>query len=112
MSRDWRIYLDDIVASCEKVQRYTKGMNQQDFLQNEQTYDAVVRNLEIVGEASKHIPDDARKGLSGIDWSKVAGLRDILAHDYFGIDNDILWDIICNKVPDLMKAVGGYLRKK
>jgi uncharacterized protein with HEPN domain len=64
MSRDWRIYLDDILASCQKVQRYTKGMNQKDFLNDERTYDAVVRNLEIVGEAAKHIPHYVREDIS------------------------------------------------
>lgn len=112
MSRDWRIYLDDILTSCQKVQRYTKGMNQKDFLNDERTYDAVVRNLEIVGEAAKHIPHDVREDISEIQWQKVAGLRDILAHDYFGIDDDILWDLIRNKVSDLVKAVEAYLKKK
>ena len=112
MSRDWRIYLDDILTSCKKVQRYTKGMTQKEFLSDERTYDAVVRNLEIIGEAAKHIPHDVRKDISGIEWQKVAGLRDILAHDYFGIDNNILWDLISSKVSDLMKAVEAYLKKK
>ena len=87
-------------------------MTQKDFLSDERTYDAVVRNLEIIGEAAKHIPRNVRKDISEIEWQKVAGLRDILAHDYFGIDNNILWDLISTKVSDLMKAVEAYLKKK
>jgi uncharacterized protein with HEPN domain len=99
MSRDETMYLQDIDESCEKILRFTAGLSQSDLMRDEKTYDAVVRNLEIIGEAAKHISADLRKQLPDILWRKAAGLRDMLAHAYFGIDNDILWDVVQNKVP-------------
>jgi uncharacterized protein with HEPN domain len=111
MSRDEMMYLQDIAQSCEKILRFCAGLTQLDLVQDEKTYDAVVRNLEIIGEAAKRIGEDIRKQLPDIDWRKAAGLRDMLAHAYFGIDNDILWDIIQNKVPQLAKVTGNFLNK-
>ncbi len=112
MSRDEIMYLKDIVESTGKILRFTSGLTQAQLKQDEKTYDAVVRNLEIVGEAAKHISQNLRKQLPGIDWRKVAGLRDILAHAYFGIDDDILWDIVQNKVPVLAKVVTEFLNER
>ena len=111
MSRDWKLYLEDIIVSCEKILRYTEGLSAEQLMQDDKTYDAVVRNLEILGEAAKHIPNEARDLLDDIDWRKAAGMRDMLAHDYFGIDNDILWDVVQNKVPELLEAVESFLNK-
>ena len=108
MSRDQVMYLQDIAESCQKILRFTDGLTQSDLIQDEKTYDAVVRNLEIIGEAAKHISDELRKQLTGIEWRKIAGMRDMLAHAYFGIDNDILWDVVQNKIPQLAKSVAKY----
>ena len=111
MSRDEIMYLQDIAQSCEKILRFTAGLTQSDLMQDEKAYDAVVRNLEIIGEAAKHISEDLRRQLPDIEWRKAAGLRDMLAHAYFGIDDDILWDVVQNKVPQLVKAVKTFLNK-
>jgi uncharacterized protein with HEPN domain len=105
------MYLQDIAQSCEKILRFTEGFAQSDLIRDEKTYDAVVRNLEIIGEAAKHISEQLRKQLPDIDWRKAAGLRDMLAHVYFGVDDDILWDVVQNKVPQLAEVVGAYLNK-
>jgi len=76
---------------------------------DQKTYDAVVRNLEIIGEAAKHMSDDLRGELPDIEWRKIAAMRNMLAHAYFGIDNDILWDVVQNRVPALAATVGRYL---
>lgn len=110
MSRDLELYLDDMEASCEKVQRYTAGMDCAAFIADERTYDAVVRNLEIIGEAAKRVPDDLRRRMPDIEWRKIAGLRDVLVHAYFGIDNEVLWDIVYNKVPELLTYLREYRR--
>ncbi len=112
MSRDEIMYLQDIAESCEKVLQFTKGFSQPDLIQDEKTYDAVVRNLEIIGEAAKRISDKLRMQLPDIEWRKIAGMRDMLAHEYFGIDNDILWDVVQNKVPQLTKSINAFLNKQ
>ena len=112
MSRDDIMYLQDIAESCKKVHRFTSGLSQSDLIKDEKTYDAVVRNLEIIGEAAKHISADLRKQLPDVQWRKAAGLRDMLAHAYFGIDNDILWDVVQNKIPPLAKAIKAFLNKQ
>jgi uncharacterized protein with HEPN domain len=105
MPRDFRVYLDDILAAIGKILRYTAGLSSEEFAADEKTLDAVIRNLEIVGEATKKVPVDIRAAHSEVDWGKIAGLRDILIHEYFGIDTMILWDIVQNKLPQLEEQV-------
>ncbi len=112
MSRDEIMYLQDIAKSCRKIIRFTAGLSQPDLISDEKTYDAVVRNLEIIGEAAKHISEDLRARLPDVEWRKAAGLRDMLAHAYFGIDNDILWDVVQNRVPQLAEAIGAFLDER
>jgi uncharacterized protein with HEPN domain len=108
MSRDWQAYLADIVTASEKVMRFTAGMDREAFFGDDRTFHAVIHCLLIVGEAAKHIPDDVRRRMPGIGWRKVAGMRDFLAHVYFSIDNDIVWDVIETKVPELLRAVEAF----
>jgi len=90
MPRDFRVYLEDILGAISKIRRYTDGLSKQGFAADEKTLDAVIRNLEVIGEAVKQLPADLRARQPGLDWQKIAGLRDILIHQYFGIDVDIL----------------------
>lgn len=105
MSRDWQLYQNDLREAASKVVRYTAGMNRIEFAANELTRDAVLRNLEIIGEAAKHIPPANRTELADVDWRRIAGFRDVVAHAYFGIDDAILWDIVSVKVPELISAM-------
>jgi uncharacterized protein with HEPN domain len=105
VSRDWHQYLDDIRSSCLKIVRFTEGMSMADFVADEKTYDAVLRNLEVIGEAAKHVPDAVRETIPSVPWRKVSGLRDIVAHAYFGVDDNIVWDVVRNKVPELLAAL-------
>ncbi len=111
MPRDFRVHLEDILGAIGKIKRYTKGLSKQGFAGDDKTLDAVVRNLEVIGEAVKQLPADLRAREPSIDWQKIAGLRDILIHQYFGIDVDILWDIAQNKLPALEASVSAMLRK-
>lgn len=80
MSRDWALYLEDILLCCRKVRAFTEGMTFEQFKTDEKTYDAVVRNLEIIGQAAKNIPPSVQALMPEVDWRKPAGLRDIIAH--------------------------------
>jgi uncharacterized protein with HEPN domain len=91
--------------ACAKVERYTRGLSLDDFRKDEKTYDAVVRNLEVIGEAAKFLPQDVRDQVAQIDWRKVSGLRNVIAHAYFGIDDAILWNIVTTKIPELADAL-------
>ena len=105
MSRSLRLYLEDILSSGAKVLRYTEGMTCEDFIRDERTYDAVVRNLQIIGEVVKNVPMEFRDKYKQIEWRKIAGLRDILAHAYFSLEDEILWDVVENKVPILIEQI-------
>ena len=105
MSRDYRLYLDDIQASTTKILQYTQGMNSDSFTNDTRTFDAVVLNLQIIGEAVKNIPDSVKAKYPQVDWRRIAGLRDVIAHGYFGLNEDLLWDIVQNRVPQLAKQI-------
>ncbi len=110
MPRDSKVYLDDVAQAIRKINSYLAKLNQKQFAEDEKTVDAVIRNLEIIGEAVKRLPDEIRRKYPEIDWKKIAGLRDILAHEYYGIDIEIIWDIITNKLPPLAKQVEAMLK--
>jgi uncharacterized protein with HEPN domain len=80
-------------------------MTFEDFLADDRTFDAVMRNLQIIGEAAKNVPTETRLRYPEVEWRKIAGLRDVLAHAYFSLENEILWDVVQNKVPALLEQV-------
>ncbi|MEK7376748.1 MAG: DUF86 domain-containing protein [Candidatus Margulisiibacteriota bacterium] len=103
--RDHILFLQDILESLEKISKYCKDKTFEEFKSSELLVDGVVRNLEIIGEAAKKLPDNIKQKYPDVEWKKISGLRDILIHDYIGIDYDVLWDIIANKVPDLKSNI-------
>jgi uncharacterized protein with HEPN domain len=103
--REWQLFAKDILRSINRILEYTEEMNQEEFLHDYKTFDAVMRNLEIIGEASKSLPEDLKIRYQDIEWKKIAGLRDIVIHKYFGIDEDIIWDVVSNKVPELKPEI-------
>ncbi|MCE5252541.1 DUF86 domain-containing protein [bacterium] len=105
MPRDYKVFLEDIIKASQNILDDTEGMTYAGFFSDRKTCDAVVRNLEIIGEAVKNIPESVRIEYPEIPWKRIAGLRDILIHEYFGVDKEIIWDVIQNKVPILEKAV-------
>lgn len=109
--RDYKLYLDDIIEAIKRIEKYTKDLAVEKFKKDDLIIDGVVRNLEIIGEAVKNIPANVKDKYSEIEWKKIAGLRDILAHEYFGVDLEILWDIVENKLPALKKEIFRLLKK-
>jgi uncharacterized protein with HEPN domain len=109
--RDYKLYLDDILQAIGKINKYTRGLSLKELKKNDLVVDATVRNLGIIGEAVKNIASNVKDKSPDIEWKKIAALRDILVHEYFGVDIDILWDIIRNKLPDLKKRASMLLKK-
>lgn len=105
MSRSWRLFLEDMREAARKIQRYSAGLDVGAFLADELVLDATIRNLEVLGEAAKGIPQEVREQHTEVDWKGIAGLRDILAHAYFALDDATLWDIVRNKVPRLLEQL-------
>ena len=93
---------------CSRVMRYSEDLSAEQFEANQLVRDAVLRNLELLGEAAKQIPDDVRDRHPAVPWRRIAGLRDVLAHAYFGLEEDTIWQIVNSSVPalaDQLKAV-------
>ena len=110
MSRNGRHFLDDIVDCCDAALGFVAGMNQQDFEADRRTLDAVVRNLEIIGEAARNVPPEIRQQMPEVAWREIAGMRNRLAHAYFGLDRAVVWDVLCNRLEPLRAEVSRYLR--
>jgi uncharacterized protein with HEPN domain len=90
---------------CRKVMRYTEGMTKEQLVADEKTFDAVMRNLEITGEAVRHIPEELKDRHAAVEWRKIAGFRDVAIHAYPTIDEEIVWDIVQHKIPELLQQV-------
>jgi uncharacterized protein with HEPN domain len=109
VQRDPLVYLDDILEACRSIERYTADLTFEQFVNDRKTIDAVVRNVQVVGEATKNIPEELRPRIPKIDWRGVAGFRDVLVHKYFDIDLELTWQIIGERVAPLIAAVEAFL---
>lgn len=109
MLRDYRLYLQDILECCQNAADYTDGMSFDEFSADRKTIDAVVRNLEVIGEAVKNVPPEISQTKPEIEWKQIARLRDLIIHHYFKVKLTVVWDIVQNRLPELKMAVGEML---
>ncbi|PQP34871.1 DUF86 domain-containing protein [Desulfobacteraceae bacterium SEEP-SAG9] len=105
-SRSWKFRIDDIIEAIGKIERYTRGIDFDKWLQDEKTVDAVIRNIEVIGEASTHLPIEIQEQYKDIPWSLMKGIRNVVAHEYFGIDLEIVWKTVKEDLPVLKKLLG------
>ena len=103
--REWRFYIDDMIAFAENVIAYTDGLDQERFVASRLNYDATVRNLELIGEAATHVPDSIRAAHPQVPRRLVIATRNRLIHGYLGLDNDTLWSIVASEVPALIASL-------
>ena len=99
--REWKLFVEDILESIELIEKYIENLEFNDFSKDRKTIDAVVRNFEIIGEASKYIPDYIKEKYTDVDWIGIVGLRNRIAHEYFGVSLEIVWNIIKQELPKL-----------
>jgi len=112
MSRDWRLRIEDILESIAKINDYATGHTVETFGQNSLVIDAVVRNLEIIGEAATHLPEEIQRRHTEIPWQEMKGMRNLLAHEYFGVSTPIVWTTIQNNLPPLVPLLKKMLASK
>lgn len=103
--RVWRFYISDMLDFAQAVYEYCQGMDQPDFVADRRTYDATLRNLELIGEAATHIPNSIREQHRDIPWRQIIATRNRLIHGYLGIDNDTIWSIVADDIPSLVQAL-------
>ncbi|MDI6884849.1 MAG: DUF86 domain-containing protein [archaeon] len=102
MKRDYKLFLKDIILAMESIERFVEGMSLKELTQDDRTSSAVIRKFEIIGEATKHIPEGLKEKHPEITWKRMAGMRDRLIHAYFGIDYKLVWDAIKLEIPELI----------
>jgi uncharacterized protein with HEPN domain len=103
--REYKFYIDDIEQSITRIQEYTAGLSKEEFKNDSKTYDSVLHNLMIIGEAAGKLPEEIRDRNSDINWSGIIGMRNIIAHGYFNIDQDIIWLTIKKRLPELIAQI-------
>ena len=101
MKRNYTLYLQDILVCIEKIDEFVGNMDYEEFVEDDKTSSAVVRKLEIMGEAAKNIPQELRQNYKEIQWSDIAKMRDKIIHFYFGVDYEIVWKVIKERLPVL-----------
>lgn len=111
MRRNTSLFLADILISCNLIVEFTKNLDFESFINDEKTSSAVIRKLEIIGEAAKRLPDDIKSNYSNIPWKNMAGMRDNLTHAYFGIDYYLVWQTIKSDIPQLIEEVSKILEQ-
>ncbi len=110
--RKYRLFLEDILTSMNRIAEYIKGLDFNEFKSDYKTVDAVIRNFEIIGEASKNLPEELKKKYPEIPWNEMYLMRNRISHEYFGVDYEILWDVASNYLPENKSQIEEILKKE
>ena len=105
MKRNYKLFLKDILEAMESIEKFTEGMSFEEFKTNDLVSSAVIRKFEIIGEATKQIPQDIRNKYLDIPWKEMAGMRDKLIHFYFGINHELVWKTVKNRIPQIKSLI-------
>jgi uncharacterized protein with HEPN domain len=112
MKRDVLLFVEDIIESIGKIENFSRGLGEKEFASDDLRQNAIIRQLEIIGEAVKNIPETFRKTYPKIEWRKIAGFRDVLIHAYFGADVSRVWNVLKNDLPTLKREIQDILKKE
>lgn len=112
MPREWAVQVEDILSAVARVRKYVEGYDFAAFTADEKTQDAVIRNLEVIGEAARALPDAVKGQAAEVEWRKLVGLRNLLIHQYFGVNLFIVWDIVANKLDGVAEACERLMMKR
>lgn len=110
MTKDPSILLQHILESIALVEEYTSGVSKEEFLQKSELQDAVIRRIEVIGEAVKNIPEALKEKQPNVPWKQIGGMRDFLVHEYFSVDYNLAWGVVQKDIPSLKKAIEALLR--
>jgi uncharacterized protein with HEPN domain len=109
-AREWRLRVEDILEAVAKIERYVTGLSFEQFQADQKTVDAVVRNLEVIGEAVRHLSTDQESLPAGVPWTDIAGMRNVLIHEYFGVDLSIIWQTVTHDLPALRDQLQRFFK--
>ena len=111
MSRNITLYVKDILQNMLEAEEFLEGMSYEQFISDKRTLNAVLRSIEVIGEAAKNIPDEIRVKYPDIPWKEMAGMRDKVIHFYFGVDKEVIWFVIKDRVPTIRPLIERTLRE-